>query len=229
MTIPSVRLLLARVNCRTRRSKPCRSKTTRSSPRLIDSSEWLSKIRNQRGDAPKVFGRAHGLAQDAVRLETPEHLVAQERLELGGDVESGVEAAADGLDGDECADQEHEIRRDRQVVGADDADQVAKQDAQVDGIERQVGICRNQLGDVAAETAGIAVVAADFERFERSGSRGRRPETTGRSRGRRSARECGGRDVRRGHSPAERSPLKATPGDFQDAGRRGRSRTRKSA
>ena len=43
MTMPMARVLLARVSCRTRRSKPWRSNRTFSSPRLIESSDWLKR------------------------------------------------------------------------------------------------------------------------------------------------------------------------------------------
>ena len=210
MTIPSVRLLLARVNCRTMRSKPCKSKTTRSSPRLIDSSDWLEQIGNQRGDPPQVFGGAHGLTQDALGPEPPEHLFAEKGVKLRGDVEMRVETATDRFDGHERTDQECKVGRNGEVVGPNDPDEVAKQDAQVDRIEREVRVSGDELGDIAAEAAGIGVIAADIERFECTGSRGRRPGQAGRPAVRRSARGFACRDVRRRRSRAERSPLQAS-------------------
>ena len=56
---------------------------------------------------------SHGLTQDAVGLESSEHLVAKEGLKLRSDVKMRVKAATDRLDGDERADQEYEVRRDR--------------------------------------------------------------------------------------------------------------------
>ena len=113
------------------------------------------RLRSSRG--------AHGLTQDALGPESPEHLLAQKGVELRGDVEMRVEPAADRFDGDERADQEYQVRRDVQVVGPDDPDQVSKQDGQVDRIERQIRVSGDQLADVAAEAAGIAVIAADIE------------------------------------------------------------------
>ena len=61
--MPTARVLLARVSWRTRRSKCWRSKRTVSSPRLIDSSDWLRSVGQERGDPLEVLGGAGGLAE----------------------------------------------------------------------------------------------------------------------------------------------------------------------
>ena len=80
----------------------------------------------------------------------------------------GIEAAPDALDGHQRADQEDQVGRDVQVMGADEADQLAEQRTQVDGLERQLGIGGDQLADVAAEAAGVELLAPDVERLERA-------------------------------------------------------------
>ena len=54
----------------------------------------------------------------------------------------------------------------RRLVGADQGDQLAEQPAEVDAVERQVGVGGDQLADVAAEGAGVDVLAADVQGVE---------------------------------------------------------------
>ena len=186
------------------RSKPCRSKTNPQLTALDRFERLAEQIGNQGGDALKVFGGSDGLTQDPVGLESSAHFVAKEGMKLCGDVKMRVEAATDRLDGDERADQEHEIGGIVEMVGPDDADQVAKENAQVDGVERQVGISRDEFGDIAAEAAGIDVVAADVERFEGADHAIGILRQQAAQAGRRSARAFACRDVRRCHSRAGR-------------------------
>ena len=55
----------------------------------------------------------------------PQGQAADEGVELGGDVEVGVEDAADPLDGDQGADQEDQVGGDVQAVGPDEGDELA--------------------------------------------------------------------------------------------------------
>ncbi len=78
----------------------------------------------------------------------------------------GIEAAADPFDGDQRSDQQDQRRRDVQVVGADEADQLAEQRTQLDSLEGELGIRSNQLAQVAVEPPGIQRLSPDIERLE---------------------------------------------------------------
>ena len=135
----------------------------------LDRIERLAQqVGQERGDPLEVLGGLRRLVEQPERVEPAEGELAEERLELAGDVEVGVEVPAHALDGHQRADQEHQVRRDVQVVGADERDQLAEQEAQVDPVERQLGVGVDQLADVAAEGPGIDLVAADVERVERA-------------------------------------------------------------
>ena len=88
-------------------------------------------------------------------MEPPHRQLAEERRELAGDVEMRVEGPADALDGHQRPDQQDQVGRDVQVVGADEADQLAEQRPEVDRLEVELGVGGDQLGDVAAEAAGV--------------------------------------------------------------------------
>ncbi len=76
----------------------------------------------------------------------------------------GSRAAADPFDGHERADQEDQVGRNVQVVRADHRHQLAKQDRQVDRVEREIGIGGDQFADVPAKRAGIEHFPPDIER-----------------------------------------------------------------
>ncbi len=127
MMIPIARLLLARVNCRTIRSNPRKSSRTLNSPCLIDSKDWLSRsgksvaIRCRSSVVRSVW-----LKMRAGRKRRSDRC-ANEGVEVCRDIEMRVEGPPDALDGHERADQEDQIRRNVQVVRADDADKLAKE------------------------------------------------------------------------------------------------------
>src|SRR6516165_8460626 len=77
-----------------------------------------------------------------------------------------IEVPPDRLDGHERADQEDQIRWYLKLVRADDADQLAKQEPQVDRVERQLGVRRDDLADVATKSAGINPAAPNIERVQ---------------------------------------------------------------
>ena len=108
-------------------------------------------------------------------------------------------------------------------------DQLAEQDGQVDRVERQVGVGRDELGGVAAEGAGVDVLAADLQRVEG-------PEDAVGVLGEQAGQQVG--DPLAGprvelaeHAVIERGDHAAgqARGGCPGAGRRGRSRTGRSA
>ena len=141
----------------------------------------------------------------------------------------GSRVRADALDRHQRPDQQDELGRDVQVVGADEADQLAEQRAQVDRLEGQLGIRGDELGEVAAEAAGVERLAADVEGLERA-------EDAVGVLGEQADQQVG--DPLAGpavelaeHAVIERrdDPAGAARGGCPGAGRRGRSRARRSA
>ena len=63
---------------------------------------------------------------------------AEEGLKLAGDVEVRVEVAAHALDGHQRPDQEHQVGRNVQLVGSNEGDQLAEQEAKIDVVEREL-------------------------------------------------------------------------------------------
>ena len=227
ITMPTARVLLARVSWWTRRSKCWRSNWTVSSPRLIDSSDCAQHVGQEHGDPLHVLGRPDRLGQEPPGVEPAQGQLADERVELRGDVEVGVERAADALDRHQRADQEHQVGRDVQVVRPDEADQLAEQGPQVDRVERQVGIGRDQLARRRGAGPRVDLLAADLQGVEGAEHA---VGVLGEQAGQQVGDPLAGRRGRAGRtsrSRAGRSPRRAGRGGCPGAGRRGRSRTRK--
>ena len=73
-------------------------------------------------------------------VEPAQGQLAKKRVELAAMSKCGSRMRSDAFDRHERADQEDEVGRDMKLVSADEADQVAEQEAEVDAVERQVGV-----------------------------------------------------------------------------------------
>ena len=94
----------------------------------LDRIERLAQeVGQERGDALEVLHGLGRLVEQPQRVEAAKRQLAEERLELAGDVEVRVELAAHALDGHQRADQQDEVRRNMKLVRADEGDQLPEQ------------------------------------------------------------------------------------------------------